>query len=238
MRVTILLSAAFLVLLIWPVRAATRHENFDREPSNWEGINNRNTHFKPRTVTQDFGYSAGTSHAGGDAGEIGGKINPAGEPAFYGYRLAKPVTFEKALSASGKIFVAPGHGHFLLGFFNAETLNGWRTPNTLVVRINGRGEEFHCHLEYCTGRWRADAGVIGEIARGERINAKLIPAGKVYTWNLSYDPRGKDGAGLLTFKLGEQTATCRLDPDLRRDGATVTHFGLLPVMKAWDNPGE
>src|SRR5205807_8387038 len=161
-----------------------------------------------------------------------------GEPAYYGYRLPKPATFKNPLSASGKIFIAAGPNHFLLGFFNPQTLNEWRTPNTLVARINGRGEGFHCHLEYCTSRWRADAGVIGEIQRGERISAKLIPADHVYNWKLTYDPEGTKGPGSVTFILGSQTASCRVDPEHRADGATFTHFGLLPVLKAWDSPGE
>ena len=233
-------TAAFLtaVLSLWSAAPLTRHENFDRDPSNWEGVNNRNKSFKPKTVTQDFGYSPGTSHAGGQPGEVGGRINPAAEPAWYGCRLPQASTFDNALSASGKIFVAPGPGHFLLGFFNASTLDGWRTPNTLVVRINGRGEGFHCHLEYCTRRWRAGAGVVGQIIPGERINASLIPAGRAFAWKLSYDPKANDGHGLLTFTLGDQKATCRLDPELRAEGATFTHFGLLPVLKAWDSPGE
>src|SRR5438093_231209 len=84
-------SAAFLTaaLSLWPAAPDTRHENFDREPPNWEGVNNRNPNFEPKTVTQDFGYSPVTSHTGGHTGEIGGKINPAGEPAYYGYRLPK-----------------------------------------------------------------------------------------------------------------------------------------------------
>ena len=219
-------------------QANTRHANFDHEPPNWEGFNNRGTHFEPRAVIQDFGYLTNTARAGGHPGEIGGMVNPAGEPAYYGYRLPKSATFKDPLSASGKIFVAPGPNHFLLGFFNAQTLNEWRTPNTLVARINGRGDGFHCHLEYCTSRWRADAGVIGEIQRGERISAKLIPADHPYDWKLTYDPEGSNGLGSMTFTLGAQTATCRIDPEHRADGATFTHFGLLPVLKAWDTPGE
>ena len=134
-------------------------------------------HFPPRIVTQDFGYSASTHHAGGEPGEVGGTINPAGEPAYYGYRLPAPLTFADPIVASGKILVPRGPGHFLLGLFNAGTLNEWRTPNTLVARINGRGEGFHCHIEYCTSRWRAGAGVIGEIVPGERIEASGDPGG-------------------------------------------------------------
>jgi len=232
------------VLPARPAEAEIRHEDFDREPANWEGVNNRSTHFAPKTVTQDFGYSAATSRAGGEPGEVGGKINPAGEAAYYGYRLPRQLTLDDSLRASGKIVVPPGPGHFLLGFFNAGTLNEWRTPNTLAVRINGRGEGFHAHVEYCTSRWRCEAGVIGRdqpavgARRGQRVEAQEIPCGRVYQWQLTYDPKGAGGDGLLSFTLDDQTATCPIVKEHRADGAAFTHFGLLPVLKTWDNAGE
>ena len=141
------------------------------------------------------------------------------------------------MTAEGRLYVAPGGGHCLLGFFNTNTLNGWRTPNTLVARLNNRGSGFHCHLEYCTCRWRAGAGVIGEIGE-KRLSPTEISGGKPYTWKLTYDPKGAGGRGLLTFHLAEATAHCEIRPDHRRDGLSVTHFGLLPVLKSWDGPGE
>jgi len=219
--------------------AAVRQEDFEREPANWEGINNRNQFFKPKAVEQNFGYSGTTSHAGGQAGEIGGRINPAGEPAYYGYRLPRPLTLDAPMTAEGRLFVANGAGHCLLGFFDTNTLNEWRTPNTLVARINSRGETFHCHLEYCTSRWRASAGVIGEIVQGERIAPVEMPGNKSFRWKMSYDPNGAQGKGLFTFTMDDKTARCELEPAYRRDdGLAVTHFGLLPVLKTWDSPGE
>jgi hypothetical protein len=220
--------------------AAVHQENFDGEPPNWEGVNNRNKFFEPKTVEQNFGYSA-TSRAGGGgpAGEIGGRINPAGEPAYYGYRLPTPLNLDLPMTAEGNLFVPGGSGHCLLGFFNTNTLNEWRTPNTLVARINNRGETFHCHLEYCTSRWRASAGVIGEIVQGERISPVEIPNRKVHRWKLIYDPNGAGGKGLLTFTLNNATARCEIVPEHRRaEGLIVTHFGLLPVLKSWDGAGE
>jgi hypothetical protein len=222
----LLVALAEAVLPPWRAGAALREENFDHEPATREGINNRNTHFAPRTVTQDFGYSPATSHAGGQPGEVGGKINPAGEAAYYGYRLPKPVTLDQPLSVSGRMFVPAGPGHFLLGFFNANTLNGWRTPNTLVVRINGRGDAFHCHLEYCTSRWRAGAGVIGEAVPGERIDAKLMSCAQVYEWRLTYDPGGAQGNGQITVSLDSQTCTLDLKPGARAIGASFDRFGI------------
>ena len=233
------LAAVLAFVTILSADAAVRQESFDREPPNWEGVNNRNKFFEPKTVEQNFGYSANTGRAGGRVGEIGGRINPAGEPAYYGYRLPAPLNLDSPMSAEGRLFVPSGSGHCLLGFFNTNTLNEWRTPNTLVARINSRGETFHCHLEYCTSRWRASAGVIGEIVQGERISPAEIPSGKSYHWNLLYDPNGADGKGLLTFTLNNATARCEIMPEHRRgEGLTVTHFGLLPVLKTWDGPGE
>jgi hypothetical protein len=215
--------------------AATRQEFFDRAPENWEGMNNRNTNFPPRQVTQEFGYVARGSHFGREQGEVGGKITPAGEVAYYGYRLPVLMNFDKPQNASGKLFVKSGSGHFLFGFFNVSTLNEWRTRNTLVARINSRGSIFHCHLEYCTSRWRAGAGVIGEILPNDRITAKELACDKVYDWTLNYDPAQEHG--LLTLKVGDYTATSAMTKEHRDDGATLTHFGLIPVMKAWDDPG-
>ena len=215
----------------------TREENFDREPPQWEGVNHRNAFIESKTVSQDFGYSAASNHAGGAAGEIGGRINPAGEPAHYAWRLPEPLDLNAPMSAQGRLYVAPGSGHCLLGFFNAGTLNGWRTPNTLVARLNGRGDIFHCHLEYCTARWRAEAGVIGEIVRGQRVSAAELPSGKVHQWKMDYDPKGAEGRGVLTFTLDGKVARCDILAEHRREGITVTHFGLLPVLKTWDSPG-
>ncbi|MGA2662886.1 MAG: hypothetical protein ABSH34_35860 [Verrucomicrobiota bacterium] len=231
-------GGSVLYLKSVPGSSALREENFDHEPVHWEGINNRGSSFKPKMVTQNFGYSSASQHAGRKPGEVGGIINPAAEPAYYGYRFPKPLTLSDSLNASGKLFVAHGSGHFLLGFFNADALNEWRTPNTLAARINGRGEGFHCHLEYCTSRWRAGAGLIGDIVPGRRINAKLMPADRVYDWRLAYAPDASAGSGLLTFSLGNERGTCTVTEEHRADGAAFTHFGLVPVLKSWDKPGE
>src|SRR6266852_5688419 len=115
LRVLILLVASQVALLDWPAAAATREEHFDQEPTNWEGINNRNTNFPTRTVTQDFGYSEESRNINEKPGEIGGTINPAGEAAYYGYRLPSRLSLDDPLSASGKILVIPGKGHFQIG---------------------------------------------------------------------------------------------------------------------------
>src|SRR5262249_47101038 len=116
------------------VAAAERVEHFDQDPG-WEGRNNRATTPEPRTVRQDFGYSR-TAHAGGQPGEVGGLITPAAEPAYY----AKPLTargLDVPLTASGRLACRGRQFHALVGFFNAATLNEWRTPNTDALRLQG-----------------------------------------------------------------------------------------------------
>src|SRR5678815_3130015 len=146
------LWVALLAPMVWATAMAEqRHENFDKDPG-WEGHNNRSV--RPEIIRQDFGWSAGTTHAGGSAGELGGLINPAAEPAYYGKKFPAQ-SLNDVLTASGTLMVEKGVGHTLIGFFDARTLNEWRTPNTIALRINQRGDVFHCHLEYCTRKWRA-----------------------------------------------------------------------------------
>ena len=211
-----------------------REEKFDKDPG-WDGHNNRSA--KPQTIRQDFGWSGGTAHAGGGAGEIGGRIFPAAEPAFYARKIS-PRTFNDRLMASGKLLVERGGGHTLIGFFNDQTLNEWRTPNTIALRINQRGDTFHCHFEYCTGKWRAGAGIIGRYDKErDRMQAKELPAGQVYPWSMTYDPAGAGGLGEITVQFGDDTASCELGPGHKMDGAQFNRFGLLNVMKQYDGPG-
>ena len=68
------LWVALLAPMAWTTAMAEqRHEDFDKDPG-WDGHNNRSV--GPEVIRQDFGWSAGTTHAGGSAGEIGGLIHP------------------------------------------------------------------------------------------------------------------------------------------------------------------
>ncbi len=62
--------------------------------------------------------------------------------------MAKPISslsLDESFTASGIVFVCAGDGHTLLGFFNAGTINEWRTPNTVAIRIYGRGADFQVY---------------------------------------------------------------------------------------------
>ncbi|PYJ02765.1 MAG: hypothetical protein DME25_15280, partial [Verrucomicrobia bacterium] len=234
-RRTAALWVVLLALMAWAgAMAEQRQENFDKDPA-WEGHNNRAV--KSEAVRQDFGWSPGTTNAGGTAGEIGGLISPAAEPAFYAKRI-QTRTFNDVLSASGTLKVERGAGHTLIGFFDARTLNEWRTPNTIALRIQQRGDVFHCHLEHCTRKWRAGASIIGRYDKvRDRMEPKELPCGRVYAWSLTYDPNGKGGRGVVTATLDAETTSYELSPQHKADGAEFNHFGVFNVMKQFDGAG-
>src|SRR5262249_52303269 len=152
-------------------------------------------------------------------------------PAYYAKALRER-SFRDRLSASGTVVVSPGGtpedgaGNTLLGWFNANTLNEWRTRDTIVLRLNGRGDGFHVHLEDCTPRWRA-GGVIFQDAQGDgRYRIKRFASGrKPHAWSLDYDPAGNRGGGALTATFDGERLVCNLDPGHQADGATFNRFG-------------
>lgn len=216
-----------------------RTERFGKDPG-WDGVNNRATVPGKRTVRQDFGYSR-TSNVG-KGGEVGGFISPAAEPAYYAAKVG-PKTFDGVMTASGRLLCKGRQFHVLLGFFNAGTVNEWRTPNTIALRLAGRGDVVYAYVEYATGRWRAGGDSPGGFAtlrdpKTGRTRPRGFRSGVAYDWSLRYDPAGNKGGGSITVTLGGETAVCHLAPGHRADGATFNRFGLLPVLKSADTGGE
>jgi hypothetical protein len=214
-------------------------ERFDKDPG-WDGQNNRAVGEK-RTVRQDFGHSR-TAHAGGKAGEVGGFIGTAAEPAYYARKIDAK-SFDDSLTASGRLNCKGGAFHVLLGFFNAGTVNEWRTANSIAIRLQGRGDIYYAYVEYCTGRWRAGADSPGGFAtvrdpKTGRAEPRGFRTGTAVEWSLRYDPKGNKGGGVVTVTLGGETSICHLDACHKADGATFNRFGLLPVLKSADSGGE
>lgn len=200
--------------------ADLRHETFDQAPS-WDGLNNFST-IEMRPVVQDFGYKT-TTNCNAIPGEVGGTITPDARLAYYAKELT-PLSFDDSFTASGKM--VGGGGNTLLGFFNPDTANEWRQADSAVFRIYGRGGTCEVHFEYGTSLWRVSAGFVG-----------AFTSGVVCTWSLTYTPIGMDSGELVAVFNG-QSATCTLTAGHRGDGATFTHFGLLPVLKHPDDIGN
>jgi hypothetical protein len=217
-------------------------ESFSRDPG-WLGVNNRAAGMrKPVLVRQDFGFSSETRNAGGTSpGEVGGFISPNGDAAWYG-KAIEPMTFDQPLTASGTMRIDKGGTHLLLGFFNSDTVNEWRTPNTIAMRLNGRGEKFFAYVEYCTSKWRAggDSTPFPSVTdpKTGRTNLEGFPCNESCQWTLTYDPQGNHGRGVVTATIGKNTAICNLEESHKRDGATFNHFGMMSVMKSADAGSE
>ncbi|MBI4600677.1 MAG: hypothetical protein HY721_01830 [Planctomycetes bacterium] len=219
--------------------AGTKTEGFDRDPG-WIGVNHRSARNRPpATVRQDFGYSKTRNAGGKDAGEIGGLVSAAGEVAYYAKPI-EPRTFKDRLSASGTLSCGDGGYHMLLGFFNADTAKEWRTPNTVAIRLNGRGDHFYAYVEYCTSKWRAGGDTTPFPSRQDPQSGRMqligFPSGHTpHGWSIAYDPTGNGGKGVIAATIDDATATCNLDEGHAADGATFNRFGVLGVMKSVDN---
>lgn len=210
-------------------------ERFDRDPS-WDGFNNQPDDSTKRTVVQNFGYDP-SAIVSTLPGAIGGMIAPDGQAAYYAKAIPLK-TFADSFSASGTVSIKKGGGNLLLGFFNSNTINEWRTPNTVAFRMNGRGDFFHVHVEYATSKWRAGAGVIGRYDReADRIYPNDIPSEGVHTWSIAYDPHANDGRGAIAAEFDGQQAVCNLSEEHKADGASFDRFGLLNVIKSVDSLG-
>ena len=85
---------------------------------------------------------------------MGGFVTPSAEPAFYAKKIPER-SFADPMSASGTLVCEGRQFHVLVGFFNAGTVNEWRTPNSIAIRLQGRGEHFYAYVEYTTARWRS-----------------------------------------------------------------------------------
>ncbi len=233
-RVGARVSLGFLSLLltVTPAARAQRslvqvHEDFSRDPK-WESRNNLLDRSVCVTKTQDFGYSR-TRHAGGEPGEIGGEVFRSTTPAVYA-RQVPLCTLEDSLRASGRFSVTQSSGGsgVLIGWFNHAS-RGWRTPNSLVFRVDGESSKFRVFFEYGTQTWKTGGGRTFE-GRYQVTKTPMHEAdGAAHTWSLMYDPDGAAGAGEITFTLDGKEYKTALAPGHKKDGAVFDRFGIMNV---------
>ena len=207
-----------------------KHEDFAVDP-NWETFSTRKPPAQWPQVTQSFGWTNG---------EIGGLIGRSTVPASYA--LAIPAKdMNHPLRASGKFRVTKnlGNSGVLFGWFN-ETSRGWRTPNSLVFRLDGNGRGFWVFFEYGTKSGRTGGKGCFEGDRYQTTPSKAFPAGgTIHTWSLEFDPHGNENRGEITCTLDGHPWTLPLHEGDRSDGGTFNRFGILnqqlsgDALEAW-----
>ncbi len=204
-------------------------ERFDQDPK-WESHRSHLIPDPAPMVRQNFGWR-NTNHAKGEQrGEIGGWIQRSITPAFYAKKI-EPKTFEDKMSASGKFAVTKNEGNSgsLFGWFN-ESSKGWRTPNSLVMRIDGNGPNYWLLIEYGTRHWLTAAQGLFDGAYQTTKTKPFAADGTVHEWTMNYDPAGNDNNGLFTFTLDGNEYLLPLAPGHKADGAEFNRFGMLNNM--------
>ena len=223
-----LIAASLLFVALASVAAAEAaqvYEDFAEKPR-WDAKNNRPDPNDYGTTTQDFGHSW-TRHAGGEPGEVGGTIARSYRPAYYARPIAGK-TLEDYLHASGTFSVthSDGGSGVLIGWFNRAS-RGWRTPNSLVFRVDGESGQFRVLFEYGTRTWKTGGGATFEGIYQTTKTPMFLADGSPHDWTLEYDPAGAAGNGEMRFALDGNTYTAALASGHKQEGATFNRFGML-----------
>jgi hypothetical protein len=209
--------------------------DFATDP-HWQGFRNRLLPKVLPIAQQDFGYRGSNVAGGESAGEIGGTIQRSHRRAYYA-KLIVPKTLEEKLSASGKFSVrgAGGGSGVLVGWFNHELSQGWRTPSSLAFRIDGNGGKYWVFYEYGTTNRATGGGGAYEGLRYQTTSTLPFPDdGAVHRWSLEYDPQDASGLGVIKFRIDDRTYRLPLHPGHRAQGATFDRFGIWTQQ----TPGE
>jgi hypothetical protein len=201
---------------------STRFEDFTVDP-HWQSYRSQ---LLPKTmpvVRQDFGLTKFQGHPA-----LGGWVQRSLTPAWFA-KVIPGRTLNDKFSASGKFAVTndSGGSGMLFGWFNDKS-RGWRTPNSLVFRIDGNGGRYWLFYEYGTRHWLTGGAGCFQGDRYQTTKTKPFSAdGSVHTWSLNYDPEGNKGQGLITFLLDGTTYLQPLLPGHKEDGAEFNRFGMF-----------
>jgi hypothetical protein len=176
-------------------------EHFDKDPG-WEGFNNRVVPAEARSVTQDFGYSR-TAFAGKDKGEVGGRVQRTGRPAYYADKIA-PKTLNDKLTASGTFALTDtgSSSGVFFGWFNADQPgSGGRPMNSLGLHLHGKRGGAGLAVRLIAGTNRACGTFITPFLPGKFRPTPLRADGTRYSWTLTYDPAANGGNGRFQFTI-------------------------------------
>jgi hypothetical protein len=238
-------AGAGIVLADPPATTVVKSEAFDRDPA-WDGYNNRMVPHERPTISQDFGYSP-THFASKSAGEVGGTIARAAEPAWYAAKVA-PKTLDDKLSASGTFLITHSGGGICFGLFNGNQPSGMGRPvNSLGMMLSGTKEGGRLAIHLITAQNQVCATFVTRFLRyhtpQERAENRPTPI-KIntrYHWNLSYDPDANNGAGQIRFIINSEEdkpqdfegkdVTVDLPAGFKKQGTSFDHFGLINITR-------
>ena len=230
-----LLTAGSLATVSWGNEPEPAAVDFSRDPG-WEGFRNRLRPDRPRVTRQHFGYRPGRKAGGKAPGEVGGWVQRSITPAWYAMSI--PVrTLDDRLTASGRFAVHRDDSSTgtLFGWFNDKASRGWRTPNSLALRIDGNGGKYWVQFEYCTRHWLSGGKGCYEGEAYQTTKTKPFPAdGTPHDWSLTYDPEGNGGKGGITFVLDGTKYELPLADGHRANGATFNRFGVFNQQSTGD----
>lgn len=204
-----------------------RSIQFDTD-AKWESFRNRLAPESRNVVRQRFGFRESNLAGGIEPGEIGGRVHRDHTRATYAKKIT-PKTLDDRLSVSGTFSVTDDEGSagVLIGWFNDKLSQGWRTPHSLAMRIDGNGGKFWVFFEYGTGRWGTHGGGAFEGTRYQTTPTKPFRAdGTPHRFQLIYDPGGADGKGQITFRCDQKTWELPLLKGHRQQGAAFDRFGI------------
>jgi len=189
-----------------------------------------------------------TSARGFKAGALAAGIKPSGRPDLGMWasdvECVAAATFTQNTFPAAPVLLSRERvqsGRAQAVVFNAGNAKEWRTPNTVSIRVNGRGDHFFAYVEYCTAAWRAGGDspqsfpMKEDPKTGRKGLVGFASGGKVHRWSLKYDPAGNGGAGVVTATIDNETAICNLSEGHKADGAVFNRFGILNVSKSADN---
>jgi hypothetical protein len=246
--VTILVGSITKSLAVDPPTTVLKTETFDHDPG-WDGFNNRMVPEVAPKVTQDFGYSH-TSFASKTAGELGGEVCRASEPAWYAAKIA-PKTLDDKLSASGTFALTKSGGSsgICFGWFNGQQPSGMGRPiNSLGMMLSGSKTGGRLAIHLITAQNKVCATFVTRFERYRTPEEKAIMRptpikhdGTRYYWKLDYDPAANEAKGRIQFTIKSESAqpedfegkvfTVDLPEGFKTQGTTFDHFGLINVTR-------
>ena len=212
-----------------------KSENFSRDPG-WIAVGNEATFEDAEQVgAHNFGFSASTNHAGGTAGELGGKLWRSGVYGYYADRVG-PLSLADRLEASGRMVLEVGQQDSVayFGWFNSADKENSpiQAGNFVGVKLGGPTKVGYYFLPaYATAlppgtKVQRDGQHAATVAV-ERRSGPVVTPQKTYEWKIVYDPAGGGGNGTITTTLGNESVTLPLKDGDKAKGAALDRFGLF-----------